>query len=614
MKNLISLFILLLLSNFTYADFFQLKGKLKKVKSQSQDAIVSENLILDVTKDSYAKGSDVELSFKYLDTSGGSFFVTYLTNDSLDKSYETKTAQKIVDAVKFRGTGKWVDYSVLLKNVNFDQENSKFDISISGKPSAVSFANISLNSSVAKAAVKAKKVSKPNVLMIIVDDLNSYVGAFGDKQALTPNVDKFVAGSVKFTRAYCQYPVCGPSRASFLSGLYPERSGVIDNTVYLREENKTAVNLFEHFKNSGYWTGAAGKVFHSKFGLYEKGVSLDEYEYCRNADNPQRLLLQEKFMASGSKGKFQEYYKKNRVNDQGERVLNYGTSLKDDEHGDGRSARKVARWLKDYQSNKPFMIACGLVKPHVPFYAPKKYFDMYDESKLKFDDVPEDHWANKPKIAAVKGYKRFGADVGVNDRAIRAENLKAYLACISFMDAQVKVLLDGLKASGQEDNTIVIFMSDHGFQIGEHFMYGKVTLFEECAKVPFAIRLPKNVNNGKSSDSFAELVDIFPTLIDLCKLPATPQQLSGKSLVPILKNPTVKVKDFAYTVVSRGQRLGRTVRNDVWRFTHWDNDKEIELYNIVDDPKQNKNLANSPEYKEVISQMRKLMKSALDKK
>lgn len=570
--------------------------------------------MLDVAQAKFSKGTDVELSFKYLDTSEGSFFVTYLTNDSLDKSYETKTAQKVADAVKFKGSGKWASYKVILKDVNFDQEHSKFDISIAGKPKPISLANISLKVAETKAVVKAEKASKPNVLMIIVDDLNSYVGAFGDKQALTPNVDKFVASGVKFTRTYCQYPVCGPSRASFLSGLYPERSGVLNNTAYLREANKTAVNLFEHFKNSGYWTGAAGKVFHSKFGLYEKGVSLDEYEYCRNADNPQRLLLQEKFMASGTKGKFQEYYKKNRVNDQGERVLNYGTPLKDEEHGDGRSARKVTRWLTDYQSNKPFMIACGLVKPHVPFYAPKKYFDMYDENKLEFDDVPEDHWVNKPKIAGVKGYQRFGAKIGVNDRAIRAENLKAYLACISFMDAQVKVILDGLKASGQEDNTIVIFMSDHGFQLGEHFMYGKVTLFEECAKVPFAIRLPKNVNNGKVSDSFAELVDIFPTLIDLCKLPATPQKLSGKSLVPVLKNPMVKVRDFSYTVVSRGQKLGRTVRNDIWRYTHWDNDKDIELYNIVDDPKQNKNLANSPEYKDVVSQMDKLLKSALDKK
>ena len=277
--------------------------------------------------------------------------------------------------------------------------------------------------------------------MIISDDLNDYVASFGGhSQTLTPNIDKLATMGVKFNRAYCQYPVCGPSRASFLHGLYPESTKVIDNKIYARDVIPKVSNLFQHFKENGYYTAAAGKIFHSKFGMYEKGTSLYDYHHIPHAENPQTLLLKEKFELAGSKGSFNDFLKKNRVNDQGEKVLYYGTKMNDDQHSDGRNARKVSQWLKEKQyGDKPFFLACGLVKPHVPFYAPVKYFNKYDKKTLEFKDVPVDDWNNRPRIAQVKSYSRFGtAKMGVNDRENRASYLQAYLACISFMDAQVK--------------------------------------------------------------------------------------------------------------------------------------------------------------------------------
>jgi iduronate 2-sulfatase len=598
-----------------FASNLSILGKYKKETIAGQKASSAKQLLFKVSDNSFSKGSDVELSFSYLDRGRGGLFLSYASADPLDEDLKKGRRFRIADGIYLGGTGKWKQYRIRLKNIDFDQKGSHFQISLMAKGSVIAIISnykIQPAKRVTKKAVNSKKL---NVLMIIIDDLNDYIGAFGDSQAQTPNIDKFVAQGVRFSRAYCQYPVCGPSRASFLSGLYPESSGVLNNTAFLREVNPKAINMFEHFKKNGYWTAGSGKIFHSNFGLYEKGISFNEYEKPVNAANPQSLMLKARFIAEGASGDFKTYEKKHRVQDQAEQVLCYGTELRDDQHGDGRSARKVAQWILNNESDdKPFLMACGIVKPHVPFYAPKKYFDLYPQDKLKFSDVPENDWANKPKIAAVNGYKRFRSKLGVNNRKVRGEYLQAYLACISFMDAQVKVVLDALEKSGRADNTVVLFMSDHGFQIGEHFMYGKVTLFEECARVPFAIRLPGAKANGKTTTSFAELVDVYPTLVDLCGLPSPSHKLQGKSLAAILNDPNKTVRDSTYTVVTRGKKLGRSVRNDIWRFADWGSSQDIELYNLKDDPNQHNNLAKSPEYKEVLKQMSKLLKMKATKK
>ena len=608
MRNLLFL-LCALVSIQLSAQQFELIGKYKKSKIDGKEAFSSKSISIKVKDQTLLKSENLRIEFNYQDSGKGFFYVDYLTSDTLYKPLEGDWV-KSADAVKLTGSGQWKPYSVILKKTDF-QPDSKYHIILAGRGANVSVSDVKI-SPVTNEAKTSKKSEKMNVLMIIVDDLNDYVKSFGDPQAITPNVDRLVSQSMRFTRTFCQYPVCGPSRASFLSGLYPESSKILNNTDYLREENPGAVNIFEHFKKNGYWTAGAGKIFHSKFGMYEKGTSFDEYEKFSNAEDPQKLLLKHKFELAGEKGSFNDYVRKNRVNDQGELVLCYGTELEDDQHGDGRSARRVAEWLVNNESGeKPFLIACGLVKPHVPFYAPKKYFDLFPQDKLQFDDVPVNDWKDKPKLAAVKGYKRFRSEMGVNDRKVRAEYLQAYLSCISFMDAQVKVLMDALKKSGKADNTVVVFMSDHGFHIGEHFMYGKVTLFEECTRVPFSIHVPGSGNNGKSSESLAELVDVYPTLVDLCNLPQPKHSLQGKSLAPVLKDPSTKVREASYSVVSRGNILGRSVRDDQWRYAEWGSPEQSELYNLKNDPLQYKNLAGDKQYTKVLQRMRKILQGKM---
>lgn len=593
--------LVLLLSSTIFAENFQILGKSKKKTVDGVEVLAFKSLTL---KTDFPKGSDVEISFDYLDNASHIVTISYSTLDDLYTVLKGSDRIKTADMIKMKNGGAWVSHKVTLTNVNFDKSlSSHIMFSVRGNELIVK--NIKLKA-VVKEKAPEKKSDKLNVLLIISDDLNDYVGAFGGHpQTVTPNIDKLSTQGVKFNRAYCQYPVCGPSRASFLHGLYPESSKVIDNTIYARDVIPNVANMFQHFRQNGYYTAGAGKIFHSKFGMYEKGTSLDEYEKLPHAENPQVLMLKEKFAASGEKGPFGAYLKKNKVNDQGEKVLYYGTNLNDDQHSDGRSARKVAQWIKEKKNGaKPFLMACGLVKPHVPFYAPKKYFNKYEKKTLQFTDVPENDWDNKPKIAQVKGYERFGAEMGVNNRENRAGYLQAYLACISFMDAQVKVILDALEESGQRDNTVVIFMSDHGFHIGEHFMYGKVTLFEECAQVPLIIHHPKMAGNTMKTESLVELIDIYPTLVDLCGLPQPSFKLQGKSLVPILKDPNAKVKETVYTVVTRGQKMGRSIRTQRWRYADWGSSKDIELYDLEKDPDEYINLAKNVEMKVILDDMK----------
>ena len=590
-----------------YADNFSIQGKVENLKERN-NAIQAKSFTLNVKANAFANGSDLILSFDYFDDEKTLISIDYSTNEELYSMLATPLRKRTVDMISCRGSKTWKSYSVQLDDVNFAKEFKQHHISFSTRNGTAKIADIKLVTAPQKMAIKAQN-KKLNVLMIVSDDLNHYIKSYGDPQAITPNLDKFMAMGTQFNKAYCQYPVCGPSRASFLSGLYPESSLVITNTQYLRDVNPSADNMLEHFRNNGYWTGAAGKIFHSSYGMMEKGTSLDEYEKFSNAENPQLLLLKKRWIKEGKPGDFKAYFNKNKVKDQADLVLGYGTELRDDQHGDGRNARRVAQWIKNNAAGeKPFFMACGIVKPHTPFYAPKKYLDLYPKDKLIFEDVPENDWDNRPKVAGVKRYQAFRGELGVNDRENRKYYLQSYLGCISFMDAQVKVLMDALKESGQMDNTVIVFMSDHGFQIGEHFMYGKVTLFEECARVPFGIIYPGNPGAGKQSDSLAELIDVYPTLLDLCKLPQPSHKLQGKSLVPVTKDTSLQVRKEAYTVVTRGKLMGRAIRKDSWVYAHWGSDRDVELYNMDKDPKQYNNLAKDPEYAKVLKQMDKALK------
>jgi len=455
--------------------------------------------------------------------------------------------------------------------------------------------------------------SRPNVLFIVCDDLNTHVSTSGYPHIRTPAFDKLAATGMTFRRAYCQYPVCGPSRASFLHGLYPQSTGILSNSTDIRQVRPGTVSMPQCFKESGYWTGAVGKVFHNE--KVDPGkIAWNKMRRFDNDEMPMVTPIRQKFEAvhgSIKQGKsrrlWRQKYPSIAKQTRGQQP-GYGPSgLQDEQHKDGKNARQIVSWLEeDAHGDKPFFMVCGIQKPHVPFLAPDKYFEMYPQASLKFTPANLEFWQQAPRIAMVKRYEGFGFEFGVENDPLRREYMQAYHACISFIDAQIGILFDALHRTGHWDNTIVVLTSDHGYQLGEHFMWGKVTLFEICNRVPLVIRVPRSMQKGHSpagstSEGLVELVDLYPTLADLCRI-ESPDELQGSSLVPLLKDSNAAGKQFVYTIVTRGTRLGKAIRTDRWRYTLWPTGEE--LYDLKNDPEEQTNLAKSERQAETLKTLR----------
>ncbi len=451
---------------------------------------------------------------------------------------------------------------------------------------------------------------RPNVLFIVCDDLNTHVSSSGYPHIKTPAFAELAASGMTFRRAYCQYPVCGPSRASFLSGLYPQSTGVLDNKSDIRGTRPGTVSMPEAFQKSGYWTGAVGKVFHNP-GTDPGETAWHQSLRFENDELPMVTKAREQFEAqhgSIERGRtrqlWKEYLPSLGTQTRGQQQPGYGPSgLRDEQHKDGKNARQIASWLKDkIHGDKPFFMACGIHKPHVPFLAPDKYFAMYPKAALVFLPEPKDFWAQAPKTAMVKRFSSFGFELGIENDSLRRQYMQAYHACISFLDAQIGLIIDAVQESGHWDDTIIVLTSDHGYQLGEHFMWGKVTLFEVCDRVPLIIRVPRQTKPSSSSDGLVELVDLFPTLAELCGVDA-PDELQGRSLVPVLGDASLPGKPIAYTVVSRGSQLGKAIRSPRWRYAVWPDGEE--LYDLRNDEAEHINLANRDSHRDIITIMRR---------
>ncbi|MGI9472881.1 MAG: sulfatase-like hydrolase/transferase, partial [Rubripirellula sp.] len=283
------------------------------------------------------------------------------------------------------------------------------------------------------------------------------------------------------------------------------------------------------------------------------------------------------------------------------------TQLRDDQHKDGKNVRHVAKWLDEKaHGDKPFFITCGIQKPHVPYWAPQKYFDQYPLDAIRYRPTPKDDWKYRPKLAIVKRYTAFGFELGVENDKLRREYMQAYHACITFIDAQIGLLLESLQQSGHWDDTIIVFTSDHGYHLGEHSLWGKVSLFEECARVPMIVRVPRRTAEGSHTEGLVELVDLLPTLSDLCGVKA-PVGLQGKSFAALLDDPHGAGKEVAYTVVSRGQLLGRSIRTKRWRYAEWGSSDQAELYDLNGDPHEDHNLVADDNYRQQREKMHKLL-------
>ncbi|WP_296635644.1 sulfatase [Polaribacter sp.] len=448
----------------------------------------------------------------------------------------------------------------------------------------------------------SKKIKKPNVLFIISDDLTATaISAYENKACSTPNIDKLASEGVQFTKSYTQYPVCGPSRASFMSGYYPNATktyGYVSGRKNIGPERKTWSQLF---KDNGYYTARVSKIYHM-------GVPKDIERGSNGADD--EASWTERFNSKGDEWRTKgeaELVQRNpdgKIERRGGNVMTIVKADGDDlVHSDGKTARKASELIRKHK-DEPFFLAVGMVRPHVPFVAPKSYFGPYPYDVVELPKKVEDDWDDIPK-RGINYVTSKNAKMSIEQQK---KAVAAYYASVSFMDAQVGKVLKTLKEEGLEDNTIVVFTSDHGFHLGEHDFWMKVSLHEESVRVPMIIKVP-----GKKPavcNSFVELLDLYPTIAELAGL-KTSEHIQGKSIANLLDNPNEKVRDMAFSVTHGGKSF--LLRDDKWAFIQYmeDASKGIELFDMEKDPKQYTNLAEKPEYVEVVKSFQEKLKTKL---
>ncbi len=456
-----------------------------------------------------------------------------------------------------------------------------------------------------------KKGNGKNILFIVCDDLNTHTSPNGYSPIHTPTLARLASEGMTFPNAYCQYPVCGPSRASFLNGLYPESTRVLNNNDDIRETRPGTVTMPQFFKDSGYWTASVGKVFHNTKADHGDIAWHENIRYL-NDELPVVTAARKAFEAEHgpidkreNRKAWKEAEKAAKSKLDAQTPPGYGRSgLTDAQHKDGKNARQVATWLEEKAyGDQPFFIACGIQKPHVPFLAPDKYFDLYPLDKIEYTPDRANLWDSLPMGAISKRYEAFGFEFAKENDELRREYMQAYHACVSFIDAQLAIVLDALKDSGHWEDTIIVFTSDHGYHLGDHFIWGKVTLFDIGARVPFIVRAPGLTQGGTRSQAMVELVDIYPTFAQLAGL-TPPEHLQGASLRPLLDHPErMGKKKYAYSVVTRGPKnLGYAIRNQRWRYAKWPDGEE--LYNLTNDPTEKNNLAGKEHVQQRLEEMR----------
>ena len=465
---------------------------------------------------------------------------------------------------------------------------------------------------------------QPNILLIISDDLNTNIGPYMNTDKHTPYLDRLASEGVSFSRIYSQFPLCGPSRASFMSGLYPETNGVLRNNDQLGSYRKETPALANHpsmagfFKERGYYTARISKIFHMGVpGGIERGAvggdDPDSWDYAYNVLGPETL----------SQGKLELLSPKN---------LHYGSNfaqmvIPDSLEGtqtDYMAASQAIAVLENRagkipsggtnkqrdKKDAPFFLAVGFVRPHVPLIAPEKSFAPYSIEKVNLPTVKIGQ--NVPPQAL----KRQNDKVWGMDELQQRKTIRAYMASVRFMDEQVGRLLKALDRLDLRKETIVIFMSDHGYNLGEHDCWSKSSLWEGSVRVPVIISVPGNDfegNYGSNTKSISELLDIYPTLVDLAGMsPEKPSILQGKSLLSLLKGESRgREGNYAYTIYNDGASL----RTDRWRYNRWGKDAKgnnEELYDHLNDPEENINLVGEESYEKVLGEMRNKLDQSRD--
>lgn len=438
-----------------------------------------------------------------------------------------------------------------------------------------------------RASVSAAE--RPNVLFIAVDDLAAALGCYGDRVAQTPHIDRLAATGVRFDRAYNQLPLCNPTRASVMTGLRPDQIKVYDLDAHFRDTVPDVVTLSQQFINQGWFSARVGKIYHYNVPASIGTDGFDDPQSWQRTVNPIGRDKTDEAMV---------------YNAEPHRKISGALSWlaadgADEEQTDGMIATEAIKIMEE-KKDEAFFLGVGFFRPHTPYVAPKKYFDMYPLSEMRLPYAPDGDRDDVPTAAFA--HNNPVPNYSLDTLTLR-KAMQAYYACVSFVDAQVGRLLDSLDELGIADKTIVVFWSDHGYHLGEHNgIWQKRTLFEQGARAPLIIRAPGAMGNGQASPRVVEFVDIYPSLLDVANI-EIPEGLAGRSLQPLLQDPIMEWNGEAVTQILRPaddrldtQVMGCSIRTHRWRYTEWSEGASgVELYDHYTDPLEFNNLAIDPD-------------------
>lgn len=460
------------------------------------------------------------------------------------------------------------------------------------------------------------KRQKPHVLLICVDDLKPLLGCYGNKTAITPNLDRLAARGMRFDKAYCNQAVCAPSRYNLMTGRRSTSSGLYDLGRRLRDVYPDTVTMSQYFIQHGWRAESVGKTFHVGHGNIGDPPSWSNPPHREPV--VEYLLPESK--AGGRLTREEAYFTNQKLGNIGSLPRGHAwesADVDDDAYADGRIANEGIRRLQAAkEGDQPLFLALGFVKPHLPFCAPKKYWDLYDPAKFELAarQTPPD---GAPPLASkglieidqyepIKGPMPFDED-------LQRQLIHGYYAAMTYMDAQVGRVLDELDRLRLADDTIIALWGDHGYHLGDLGYWTKHSNYEQANRIPLIFVAPGQVKPNSHTDQLAETVDVYPTLAALAGLPhpEVPQKIDGLSLLPVLKDPAKRVRDHAYHAFPRGRRIGRVIRTDRYRLVEWKipnrpaDTAVLELYDYQDDPLESRNLAD--ERPEIVAQLRAIL-------
>jgi arylsulfatase A-like enzyme len=459
-------------------------------------------------------------------------------------------------------------------------------------------------------AEQPRRDDRPNVLFVVIDDLRCEMGCWGNDYMVTPNLDRVAASGVRFTRAYCQQALCHPSRNSVLSGLRPDVLTGKAHASYYRQAQPDVISLPQCFKSHGYVTRCLGKVLHHN-GLGQDRCQ-PQYDplswsepmfwpktgiYALRPDVWTRCQLERRTGIGLAKA---------------DKPLTECADVADDAYRDGMVASEAIRTMRRFR-DRPFFLAVGFYRPHTPFAAPKKYWDLYDPTRITLAANP--HPPHNVPPLAMYDWKYIRSFRGIPESGpipneMARHLLHAYYASISYMDAQLGRVVDELQRLDLADKTLIVIWSDHGYQMGEHGIWGKHTNFEDAVLTPVIIQVPGQRPRGVVCQGLIELVDLYPTICELCGL-ETPEHVQGTSFALLLDEPDRAWKPAAFSQYGRGRAMGRSIRTERYRFTQWQlpsgETVAQELYDHEHDPGEDTNLADAPQFQELIGTLQAML-------